>query len=161
MPSLFQEKEQNTISLYRICNADDAGAIGLKKEYESSSPTCIHVQKAPHEGEQAKLLAAGYALKLTRTSGNGWSFGTAREDSLDSRAAGTEIPLEPEKLVLSPEGKVLGYCWGTDGGIFLPLNGGYRKTDYTHEYQVFPADGTSSEYVSSTYIRLESRLPMD
>ncbi len=148
--------------VYRVCAEKSPGAIPLYESYGSAKKVCVYARKIPYLWSRADRarLDGDYVLKQTNTSGCGWSFGTAEESEFDPKAEGKEISLDPENLVLAEKNdQVEGYCVGEDSesGIFLPLDGGWRKTDYDYEYQVFPTDGTSSEYSCTTYTKLETR----
>ncbi len=148
--------------LFFVCEADDSAAVALQQAYGKNSPPAILVKRALYDCTQEELdsLEQSYELKQVRTSGCGYSFGTAEEDAFDPDAQGEAVPMNMEKLVLDPQkGCIVGYCYGDqpEGAVFLPLEGGYRKVDYEYHYQVFPTDGTSSEYSCTTYAKLKKR----
>ncbi len=141
--------KENKIILIE-CDAEDNGAFPLHKS-ASNDEICLYVRPAACERE-----FCGFALLQSDSSGFGYSYGTA---VAEPTGRVDELEVNPARLVLDRKGEyVKGYAYkgeydSSPTEVFLALGAEEVKTFYRYYYQVFPADGTSSEYVRSSYTK--------
>ncbi len=148
-----------------VCEAGTDGAIALFDGIKGK--TCLYAVKKPYsDAVSAQLKEALKQLVVRRSNSSGGGDGFGGADKNTSVRGETE-PLTADCAVVKNDTIVGGVVAGewersTPGDsdsdrnyIYLPIGAEPRCIEYSYHFQVYPFDGTSSEYRREVFAAVE------